>query len=570
MSRQNLPDKPAGPASALNFLTAWLYLFFAGLICAVLLALTFNVLINGWTIWDNFQYMNLGRALFEGRGCVQLDVPGHPPENLLAPGFPFVLSIIMHLTGYARPILWMKLFVCICYWLSIVMTVWIFVRYFRINRWIALFLAAYLATNVSTTIYATKILTHSPYILFSTLALWALLSYAQNKKINRFVLGIVFTAIAIYMRFPGLPLVVAGSAWLIYCREYKKALIYAGFVFVLAGLWAAPLLLSDNLVYARQLTEAGIDYPPKIHASLLHRYFNHLLDYIFYKIPGLFFPDIGIWPGKWAGAVLKILISMLIWIEIATRIKKRTIGIVEFYVIIYLLMISLAASSWSRYVSYLLPWILLIMLLGLRRIIAMLGLGHNYKFLAGFLPLVILFSFTLPSYIQNVRFTAFHRKQAVHSGLRPDEILLMDGLHGVKKFNVFGAYNWCRANLPHDAIIMTCFLTCVSNFYAERPMVLLPWWWCKFKFNHPKAILPESNEWLWREVLKTDVSHVVLDMDNTRDCEKYMVNALNAFPDCFKPIFKFGNPVSAIVFEIDRPLLWQTLEARGVEDMPPL
>ncbi len=74
-----------------------------------------------------------------------------------------------------------------------------------------------------------------------------------------------------------------------------------------------------------------------------------------------------------------------------------------------------------------------------------------------------------------------------------------------------------------------------------------------------RSVLPEPNEWLWREVFWTGANHAVLDMDRPTyfyySC--YMVNALNAFYDWFRP-----------VFEIDRVILRKIFDDCGVEKLP--
>lgn len=568
---------------------AWAFMLIVAAITAPMLWLSFNVLLNG--TWDNYRYLNLGRALYEARGFVQIDVPSYPPETTISPGYPFLISIIMKAAGHARPIIAIKAINSLCFFFSTLLGAWIFIRYFSINRWVAALFAVYLVTNVATSAFASIIFTHSPYILFSTLTLLAFLSYAENQRIGSFVIAILFTVIAIYIRFPGLPLAVAGFVWLVFRREYKMALIYGGAVSILLSFWVLPLILSNDFGYTQQLTATGCDYPSKAYPSLAQRYFHHFFGYIYYHIPNHLVAGLGasldwslnfktIMSAPFAKIMVRIAIAGLAIFGIITRIRDKKIGIVLFFVAIYFLMIPAASSYWGRYVNYLLPWIFLACALGIQRIFEITRLGTGTRAVLCLLIFAFVFACNTPNYIDRVYFTQFHRKQLAQfnkkqmtrpykKGAAPAQLFLVSRTWGTAEpCKVIAAYHWCQDNLPKDAVLVGC-QTALGCFHAERPVMQLPFWWCKQKWDHPKAVYPEANEWLWREVLKKNTTHVVMNLDDVSDfCGHHMVIAVNAFDECFTPVFRFGdNPVNAVVLEINRPLLKKTLIDRGVEDM---
>ncbi|MBI9073941.1 MAG: glycosyltransferase family 39 protein [Desulfatibacillum sp.] len=574
----------------------------------MLLYLSFNVLLNG--TWDNYRYLNLGRAIYQGNGFVQLDVPEYPPETTISPGYPFLLAMIMEIAGHSRPLLAMKAFNTLCYALSIFLTAWISVRFLKLNRMIAVMVSLYLATNITTSAFASIIFTHSPFILFSTITILMLMAYGENHKVGWLAGAAVFTALAIYVRFPGLPLAVAGFIWLLFHKRFKAACLYAGIVGTLLGIWVVPLLNSGDFGYLQQLTAKGCDYPTPPFDSLWQRYGHHLFGYAVDHIPqrilpGLFLdtpangktllPALSAIPAiNYLNGPCKITIIALFLGETLAWARARDCSLIVLYPLVYLLMISAAASYWGRYVNYILPWIFLTCILGSGRLMHALGLKTNTRRLVGILAFAFIFASILPHYAHRVRETGFHRGQLMAlsrqlkqeqdnqltsssaiskpipwNALPAETCLVSNTLGGAHPYLVTGAFRWCRDNLPPHSSLMGC-QTALGCFHAERPMQLLPYWWCKFSWDHPRAILPESNEWVWREVLRQNATHLVMNLDDPADpCNHYMVQAVNAFPDCFQPIHIFGAPpAAAVILKIDTELLKNTLQNRNVEDMP--
>lgn len=579
-------------------------LFWIALAClsGVLLILTFSVLISG--TWDNYRYMNLGRALHQGMGFVQPDVPGAPPETTISPGYPFLLSMIMKAAGHSRPILWMKALNTLCYWLSVIAASWILARRFRLNKWAILGFAAYLSINVCTTSFASLVFTHSPYILLSTLTIAALYSYEKSRSIASIIAAAILTAGAVYIRFPGLPLAAAGFLWLAHLRRFKAALVYAAIVGALLGVWAAPLIISGDFGYAQQLTSAGCDYPAPEYNSLFQRYFHHLQGYFYTQLPNHIIPGLGVserplhnqtfqsiflfMSGGWSGIAVRLALIALIVFELMGEAWERKISIPMIFLLTYIFAISAAASYWGRYINHVLPWAVLLCGLGARRFLSVIRADGPVMKAAAAAGLAFILILTLPHYAERVRVTGVQRNQlaeylkiqriaeedesprtsaATSWTAAPARIVLTSAPWGDPKpaYSV-GAYDWCGKNLPPDSVLLGCE-TALGSFHSELPTALVPFWWCKFGADDPRAVLPESNEWLWREALKTGATHVVMNLDNPEDyCGRHLVKAVNAFPDCFKTVFTFGQiPAAAVVLEIDSRRLRRNLIDRGVE-----
>ena len=48
---------------------------------------------------DNFEYLNLAKSIFEGKGYSFLYSPNHAPTNWFPPGYPGIIALIMFLIG---------------------------------------------------------------------------------------------------------------------------------------------------------------------------------------------------------------------------------------------------------------------------------------------------------------------------------------------------------------------------------------------------------------------------------------------------------------------------------------
>ncbi|WP_028316356.1 ArnT family glycosyltransferase [Desulfatibacillum aliphaticivorans] len=590
---------PAKPSVRIPALIYWTAL---ALTIGALLYLSFNVLMNG--TWDNYRYLNLGRAVYQQGELVQLDVPGHPPESFVPPGYPVIIGAIMKAAGHSRPILFIKGFNALCYWASLLIAAWIFRRFFQLGRTPTFLSVLYLSVNVSTIAFASVIFTHSPYILFSTLTLLMLFYYQESPKVGWIAAAGLCTASALYVRFPGLPLAAAAFLWMLLNKRFKHACLYAGLTAALLGFWAVPLLVSGDLEYLKQLTAKGCDFPAPQFDSLLSRYSHHLYGYCFDHIPQRALPGLFSLPHSEANGVPAALSSLLsagavqamfkfgvpglFLFEALARIRAKDWSLALLFPVVYLLMISLAASYWGRYVNYILPWFVLICVLGFMRFVKALELSPKAEMAAALAAIVLVFGSVSPQYVQRVQEASLHRGQLASlakeskpcleygwtdaipfSALPAHTYLVSHTQHGARSCPVIGAFVWSRENLPENALLMGC-QTALGCFHAERPVVLLPYWWCKLPYDDPRAVLPESNEWTAREILRQGADFLVMNLnDPDEPCNQYMVQVVNAFPQSFVPVYIFGTPpAAAVVLRVRKALLQEALLQRGVENLP--
>lgn len=562
------PEKGAGLIYALDQWPMWTYLLIVAVISGPWLIPIFNVLLDLGD--DNYQYMILGQAIHDGLGFIQLHLPDMPPENLAAPGYPFLLSLIMKIVGHTQPFMAAKVLNVVCYWASAVLCAWAFVRYFRVNRWVALLFSLFMTTNVATAIFASMVLTNSLFILLSTLTIIAFLSYGESGGRASLILAAVFTVAALYIRIPGLPLGVAGFLWIVYRKEYRSAAFYGGFVFFCLSLWLVPMLLQHQWTYIQWIFPPAIGSGEADHfSSVLFRWPKNLLLYLFDRMPFLIFPLLTkpiefaqTPPCRVAIKVMTgLLLNGLIILEIFAEKKEKKISIIFFFIIVYFVMISVSPVCRARYASYLLPWLFLGCILGLHRFMNIIGLKTRNKIFAGVVCLAVLFGCSLPCYRMWARMMAFNRTQlAAEGGDLASTPWLGDFWSISRPYKMVDAYSWCRDNLPKDAILAGHKIK-LGYFYSQRPVLPLIHWAARYRDSHPEPDWPKASKELWQWMLDNNATHVLLDMDLVKPSTVCTYNGIALYPQCFQIVFQAGDP-PAYIYEIDRACLEEALNKK--------
>lgn len=553
-----------------NGLPAWAYLLLIAAVTGPFLIPIFNVLLDMGD--DNYRYILLGEALHTGKGFVQLDQPGLPQENLVAPGYPLIISIIMKIAGHARPIIIIKIFNCLCFWLSGVLAAWIFMKYFKIKGWIALLFAAYIFTNVYVAWLASVIYTEALFMLFSTLTLIAFLEYEKTNKRAALIMAVIFTTAAIYIRAPGFPLAAAGFLWLLNKKKYRVALVYVGTTGVLLSFWALPLMISGTFGYARLLSPFHTD---GIFINLFIRWIYHLAMYLFKYIPSVFAPScqeilspsalLLTWDKypiyiSWQGILMGLIIIFLILIELIGQLKEKRLSIVLLFPIAYFTIISAAQPCKMRFAACLAPWIFLSASLGIRRIFGMINPKPAAKTLLCVLAFSLLFGTSLPKYAATVEIMTLNKKiLASHKGDHFQTSWLSRPWNHSQPSMMVDAYAWWGDNQEQGALLVGGE-TPLGYFFSGRPALNLGDWATSLRKYRPNLDWPQASALLWRWVLKNNGTHVLLDLDYPQEADVCAYNGILLFSHCFDLVYKAGDP-SACIFEINRPCLEKKLRA---------
>jgi len=543
----------------------WKFLLMTALVSLILILLTFCA--QPSEIDDNYHYMNLGKALYQGDGFVRLDTPGHPPEDIVTPGYPLILAGIMKLAGNAKPLIAMKLFSTLCYWLSVLIAVTVFVKFMNCNRWVAFLFAVFMSITQFMIYYASYVLTEAPFLFFSTLTVFLILLYERDRKDLFFYLATLSVVAGIYIRLPGAPLAVAVFFWLVLRKDYKKAFIFAAIVGILVGAWVVPKILSGRFLYGGQfVVTESIAIESARTQSHFSRYFYNFGHYLFVSFPRLIFPFISLYPARefilsrsWFEIALGIPIFFFLILGSILGLKKKETAFPYFYFLSYFVIICYFGSVGIRYMTYVFPWFILAFISGFSSIYRRFEKKRIVKIFITIIPFIIVL-LAIPSSYKVIIETSATRRLA-HRGIKPPLALVVMNRYRnqVELHRLYHACEWIRTNLPEDAVIMAPQQRTVY-YYSERAC-LSPKYWESILSRQGLVRDRELKEteidsmWLW--ALDNGLTHVVIDPIYmvTRN---YLKPALARYQDCITPIYETDEPKSR-VFEIDTTCLREFL-----------
>ncbi|MCK5832717.1 glycosyltransferase family 39 protein [bacterium] len=559
--------------NVLENLSRWQFILIIALICIPLFYFVFNP--QPSILDDNFHYMNLARQLSSGKGYTNPYSVEPIPETHVAPGYPFVLSLIIRITGHDKPIVAFKLFNNFCFWLALVLIAFIFDKHLKLNRWVTLIFSLFLLFNSEIAMFASMVSTEAPFLCFSALTIVFFLEYSIERKLRYFILAILATVAALYIRIPGAPLAVVCFIWLIWRKEYKKAALYALAVGSLVGIWILPLLLKGQFLYTQQIARAGLDTSKIGHYdSFVTRYFHHFLSYFMKFIPSLFIPrhikflytgsEVSIF--SWLGLILGIPILVFSIIGVVRTFKDNN-NLVTFYAALYFMIYSVFASHGTRYASYAFPFLFYLIAVGLWSFLGWLKLGKKARTTFVIIPLMFLFLFEgLPRYYGDVQLTSKTRNLYKANGNSYAEL---SRLHRYQReesiFRMHKALRWCKSNIPKDKIILGSQIrsaTFITDHRVVSPTYLKKYFTAGYKgFIADKSITEIDSLGKW--MLDNRVEYVVLD--KVYNITTFFIRPLmSRYQDCFDQAYSTEAPTTSI-FSVDTSCLRASI-TKGNED----
>ncbi len=555
-----MQQNETGFFNLLGRLGRWHFILLIALISVPLLYSIFDP--QPSIIDDNFHYMNLARQMYSGKGYTDPYAETPTPETHVAPGYPFILSIIMRLAGDPKPIVTLKIFNALCYLLSIIAIALIFDKHLKVNRWVTLLFSIFMILNKEIACFASMVTTEAPFLCFSVLTILFFLEYGESKRTKYFILASLFTVLALYIRIPGAPLAVACFLWLIWRKEYKQAVIYAAIVGVLVGAWVFPLIFSGSFQYMQQVGKVGLD-TSKLgkYDSFITRYLHHLFSYIFKFIPNLFIPhhspflykgsEIGIF--SWLGLAIGLPISVFsIW-GIAKTLKNKTTNLVTIYAGLYYLIYSVFASHGARYASYAFPFIFFLAMVGFVAFLDRIKLKRVWRIIAiiAALAFIVLLE-GLPSFISDMKLTSKTRENYRKYGAEYTELTpLYRYKHEPLVLQMHKALRWCAKNIPEGEVILASQYR-TAHFLTERRVVCPLYVQKYFTVGYEGFIAEKSvaeidslGEWMLQNKVKYVVYDPIYNISNY-----FLRPTMTRYQDCFKELYRTDKP-STIIFEVD-------------------
>ncbi len=555
----------------------WKFLLLTGLICAILLGSSFNA--QPSEIDDNYHYMNLGRALYEGKGFVRLDTPGHPPEDIVTPGYPLILAGIMKIMGDPKPLIALKLFSTICYLLTILIAVTIFVRFMKLSRWVAFWFAVFMSVTQFVIYYASYVLTEAPFMLFVALTVYFVLLYERDRKDLFFYLATLTTVLGIYIRLPGAPLAVALFAWLLIRKDFKKAIIFGAIVGVTVGAWVVPKILAGQFQYGGQFVVQEAKHLDAARtSSYFSRYFHNMGYNFFVSFPRLLIPYISLLPLKpilytysWQELAIGVPLLGILILGVFQGLKEKEKGFPYFLFAAYFLMIFFFSSRGIRYTTYVFPWFMLAFITGIRFIGKLFSKRETLGKVLAVLLAVIILILSWPTYIATAIETSVTRKIALN-GIKPPFALVGTFRYQNHRelHHFYHACEWVRAETPEDAVVIAPQLR-TAYYYSERPCISPRHWELIIQregIDRERELRESEIDSMWLWALDQGVTHVIADPIYGVTAF-YVKPALARYQDCLTLIHETPEPKSR-VFEIDTTCLREFLTTNSKAELDKL
>lgn len=298
---------------------------------------------------DNFQYLTLSENILNGHGYSVLSINGqYTPANWFPPGYPYLLALNKLLVG-SDNINGLKIINGLLFLVAILLLFSV-VKKLTHSAELAFSVAVLLALNSGVLRFATILMSEISFLLFTVLALFAVLNI--DKKTEQpvfwknywFYIAVVSTIISFYIRGFGIVLMASITLHWLFQRRWKLASAF------LAGniLLFLPYQIRNSIygLEGRYLKTIFVNNPWRPESGkitslseFIDKIITNLNDTVIHGFPQVLFPTLQqVTPGFWIkifGLIIIVISTYGIW-----RLKKYRIllgGLIAFNVGIFLL-----------------------------------------------------------------------------------------------------------------------------------------------------------------------------------------------------------------------------------------
>ncbi len=237
---------------------------------------------------DNVTYYMLGKALAEGKGYVNQNLPEPTAHSHFPPGYPVLISAVFRV--FPRQVLTVKATNGILLLLSLLLLYSLSHKLLD-HGGLALLITLMSLGNVHLMHYGMKMMSEIPFLMFSLLSLWAFVSLDRERppwKQPRFYVVLIAVIICFYLRSLGLCLFLGIGLYLAFYRQWKSlgVLIVGFFMAVLP--WTLRNQSLGGSSYGRQFLRVNPYRPELGEAGLsdfLTRFWSNTVRYTSKEIP---------------------------------------------------------------------------------------------------------------------------------------------------------------------------------------------------------------------------------------------------------------------------------------------
>lgn len=402
--------------------------------------------------FDDASYIIVTDALRHGMGRVLVNDPLLPLDAVRSVGFPLLLTPVAFI--WEHPLAY-KFAEAAIYLLSVAVIYGFFRRY--ASTAIALFVAIAYAANNYTIEFAYNLFTEVPYILFSFLALAALMRYrASEKAISGWLLltGLTINA-AIYIRSVGILLLVVGVGWLWWQCGWRKAVALTLTTLLLSAPMQLGWLLGSPTTWSSgYLSYFKLGDLPTVVANNAPRYlFTCIRLLLEWPFQNLFTASLEMKNSPLGNIVFALLLTLLLVVPIILIAAGVWYSctpngrLLALYMLAYLALIMIwPFGPEPRFVLPLLPILLYFIAQGVIGLRSIPRFGVKIKAPLLATVLLLLLTFSLLQHLSQV---------AVGSNLVQNaQEYLQVSHYGPQRTSYINAALWLRDNTPPDTLIV--------------------------------------------------------------------------------------------------------------------
>jgi len=248
--------------------------------------------------YDNAVYVGLAQGLAQGKGFVQMPVPGHPPEPQYPPGWSLLLSVVWLIAPeFPANAFGFKIMSVVCA-LVFAALVYGWMRWRGENPIASALIVGLTLFNPLTFGSATFAFSEMAYAANSILALWLIERYtrAEHATWRGAMLPALAAAGTVYIRAFGMTLGIAALIYFATTRQARKFIAFGGLVALVIAPWflRGALLPQDVWSYSQQFFLKSMEQPELGTigwGDLVLRVIFNLRAYLLAGLPGALLPS---------------------------------------------------------------------------------------------------------------------------------------------------------------------------------------------------------------------------------------------------------------------------------------
>jgi hypothetical protein len=471
-------------------------------------------------------------------------------STLFPPGFPLMLAPLYYIfSSFPGNLLALQAVPFLFGLLSIPVIYAFLERYTDLDRGMVAFIVLLIAVAPLILLHSTQwVLTETPYIFFSILAILLLEKSAGTERRSTLYLCLAVLAMAAsyYIRVVGLVLPVVGIVYLLLRKDWRRALL----VLVLFVLLLAPWMYRNYSLGLSPLTsdygdsfkqkvferpELGTIGPGDLVLRVLSNAWVHATNTILWLLlPAAIDGAAAAWLGRvslgypaWVPAGIGVLLSTIILVGFFSRLRQELRSF-DLYVVFYTGSILLPPWYAERNLLPILPFLLYYLVLGIQWLADRLAIARRWPVAEPRLLSMVALSVLLAGFLASDRHAL-----ATATAYRSGEIRETDE-------TFLELCQWVKDNTGEDDLFMYSRYN-ELYLYTDRRAVNVP-------------EIPGREEFR-AELYRLGVDYVVLEPFRGgyawgRQDQNYLQPTIMQYPESFEPTFEIDSSPRVIVYRV--------------------